>query len=167
MLLLLSSAWRSYKFRLRMWVRSQWRQRYGSNMSIWIKSLVTGSSVTTDAGKIPPSGNKASHLYWCSLLILYNCFVFHCGNKTDMNILAPTQGSLPNYIRHVIPRILCHNRDNYIQTGSINSFTLTLSLILRKSWQVTCVTQTPNSHPCHDVCSPWWYNTITCKDEVA
>ena len=32
--LLLSSDWRSYKLRLRLWVRGQWRKRYGSNMSI-------------------------------------------------------------------------------------------------------------------------------------
>ena len=34
LLLLLSSDWRSYKLRLRMWVRGQWRKCYGSNMSI-------------------------------------------------------------------------------------------------------------------------------------
>ena len=30
----LSSDWRSYKLRLRMWVRGRWHKRYGSNMSI-------------------------------------------------------------------------------------------------------------------------------------
>ena len=38
--LLLSSDWRSYKLRLRLWVRGQWRKRYGSNMSILLLLLV-------------------------------------------------------------------------------------------------------------------------------
>ena len=39
LLLLLSSDWRSYKLRLRVWVRGQWRKRYGSNMSILLLIL--------------------------------------------------------------------------------------------------------------------------------
>ena len=32
----MSSDWRSFKLRLRMWVRGQWRKRYGSDMSILV-----------------------------------------------------------------------------------------------------------------------------------
>ena len=38
LLLLLSSHWKSYKLCLRLWVRGQWRKRYGSNYSLHVTS---------------------------------------------------------------------------------------------------------------------------------
>ena len=43
--LLLSSDWRSYKLRLCLWVRGQWRKRYGSNMSILLLLLLKLTSL--------------------------------------------------------------------------------------------------------------------------
>ena len=48
LLLLLSSDLRSYKLRLRLWVRGQWRKRYGSNMSVLLNVELGGTVIFCD-----------------------------------------------------------------------------------------------------------------------
>ena len=66
--MLLSSDWRSYKLRLRLWVRGQWCKRYGSNVSILIQCPRCGTTSGYSCS-CPLTGDLTSSACVCGCVV--------------------------------------------------------------------------------------------------